>query len=410
MSQALSTLSLTHGFRLTGRMQTQMVMPFLDASPGIDLLKRGDSSCSLHATYMLSKNPLLVCTRPLHAVDKQCSFLAFALQSDKRQTENHRVRAKAQEDDDMEDDWEDLQTEFLRIFPDVSNGRPKAQEKMYHKHIKTDATSASEVASFSLKSDSKPKEDIRDKNKRKLALDKVLKILRKYGSKSSAAPSRDVFSTVQSSNNKPPNKTSYAQSSNGKPPYKTSHAQSLNDNSPYRTSYAQYVATNRDSKPKDPTHAKDKSAVDSVLEVLQKSPPREHIEKTSSPITAPVVRQQEQIASVSFQPENSGFADDSLNVGHDDEKQIKSVVQHAASDVPETSSISAVKVGESKSLMNDNALQLDSSLVQQVDLRTLKLSDLKIIAKSHGLKGFSRLKKDELLELLKNLQIKKVTN
>ena len=62
--------------------------------------------------------------------------------------------------------------------------------------------------------------------------------------------------------------------------------------------------------------------------------------------------------------------------------------------------IAALSEGDDSELTYNNENGIEEQVVQDDDLSALKLSELRALAKSRGLKGFSKMKKVELVELL----------
>lgn len=122
----------------------------------------------------------------------------------------------------------------------------------------------------------------------------------------------------------------------------------------------------------------------------------ESVEISPSSITEIlVVGQHDQQVSAGCQPGSGGLVDDYVNLTQANKEQLESSLQSTTPHMLDTSRMTSMNTSKS---MPD---ELASSLIEHMDLSTLRIAEMRIIAKSRGLKGYSKLKKGELLELLK---------
>lgn len=129
---------------------------------------------------------------------------------------------------------------------------------------------------------------------------------------------------------------------------------------------------------------------------LPKEVHTESVEISPSSITEIlVVGQHDQRVSAGCQPGSGGLVDDYVNLTQANKEQLESSLQSTTPHMLDTSRMTSMNTSKS---MPD---ELASSLIEHMDLSTLRIAEMRIIAKSRGLKGYSKLKKGELLELLK---------
>lgn len=324
----------------------------------LELSKTTISLLSLHAVYMLPNSPLLMCKQPLYDIDMQRAFPAFLTKATRGQSRNYRklanprdkknhenMNAKSDELSDIEDDYECPKQEFVSEFPADSydhNVKPSS----------TAASSASEIVALFMKVKSQPKDDSHVKVKdqgvqmseakpTKTVGSAFLEVLQKY------LPEREVQKKKA-------------------PHFEARRRQ--------RALTTQSVESN--SFPKAPHTQSVKTSASSIKE-------------------SSVPRQQDQWVSASCQPGSRGLVDDHVNLIPANKAQLKSILQSTTAHMLDTPHVNSVKTSES---VPD---QLASSLIEHMDLSTLRIPEMRIIAKSRGLKGYSKLKKGELLELLR---------
>eukprot|EP01018_Ginkgo_biloba_P030545 Gb_41693 [translate_table: standard] len=343
-----------------GRMTDGTSFSPLGSSPILEMSRRGDLSSMLHAEYMLSRS-LLMCKRPLHAV--QACIPAFAMKTGQSEGFGKQKRLNHRKEDS-----EHSQPLPLPAFTSAPNN-PQL------KPSSTSASSESDIVALFMKVKSQPKEarQVKDKDQRvhlqaakpKGTADSVLKVLQRYSyqgdlkNKSSLqhpTSCEDGISTVQ-----------------------TSTSESISE-----SQHLKSVVTS--------TNSLEESS--QTNELSFKRLPSNFVRR--SPIIASVVRQQDQLASASSPAEGKGFEDASFKLGHGDKNQRDSSLHYSVPKIPE--STTSVNTRESES---STTVQVVSSLIEQMDLSTLRLPEMRIIAKSRGLKGYSKLKKADLLELLK---------
>lgn len=320
-----------------------------------ELSKTTVSSLSLHAMYMLPNSPMLMCKQPFYDIDMQRSFPAFVTKATGGQSGNYRKLAKSQDKknhenlnaksnelSDVEDDYEYPKQEFVSEFPADSydhNVKPSS----------TAASSASEIVALFMKAKAQPKDDSHVKVKdQRVQMSEAkptgtigsifLEVLQKY------QPQRDV------QKNKAP------------------HFEA-----PSRQRALTTESVERNSFPKAPHTQSVKISTSSIKESL-------------------VVRQQ---VSASCQPGGRELVDDHVNLTPENKAQLKSNLQSTTPHMLDTSREAFLNTSES---MPD---QPASSLIEHMDLSTLRVPEMRIIAKSRGLKGYSKLNKGELLELLR---------
>lgn len=301
---------------------------------------------------------MLTCKQPLYDCDMQRSFPAFATKATNGQSGNYRklakprdkknhenMIAKSDEQSDVEDNYEYPKQDLVSEFPADS----------YDHNIKpssTAASSASEIVALFMKAKSQPKDDCHAKVK-----DQGFKMSETKSTRTVGSTFLEVLKKYLPQGEVQKNKALHFEAPRRQ---KTLTTQSLKSNSLPKALHTQSVEISPSS----------------IKESL-------------------VVRKQDQRVSASCQPGGRRLVNDYVNLKQANKVQSESNFQSTTPHMLDTSRVTSMNTSES---MPD---QLASPLIEHMNLSTLRIPEMRIIAKSRGLKGYSKLKKGELLELLK---------
>lgn len=358
-SDSPSTSSITahsiRAFRISDGIHVSSFSP-----PSVsELSKTTASLLSLHAVYMLPNGPMLMRKQPLYNCDMKRSFPAFATKATKGQSGNYyrklakprdkrnheNMSAKSDELSDFEDNDEYPKQDLVCEFSADSYDHDV-------KSSSTVASSASEIVALFMKVKSHPKDDSHAKDK-----GQGVKM-------SEAKPTATVgFTLLEAVKKYLPQKD-------------VQENKALHFEAPTRQRTLTIQSLKSNSLPKEVHTESVEISPSSIKEIL-------------------VVGEHDQRVSAGCQPGSGGLVDDYVNLTQANKEQLESSLQSTTPHMLDTSRMTSMNTSKS---MPD---ELASSLIEHMDLSTLRIPEMRIIAKSRGLKGYSKLKKGELLELLK---------
>lgn len=419
-SDSPSTSSITarsnRAFRISDGIRVSSFSP----SSVSELSKTTASLLSLHAVYMLPNGPMLMRKQPLYNCDMKRSFPDFTTKATKGQSGNY-YRKLAKPRDKRNHENMSAKSDELSDFED--NDKYPKQDLVcefsadsYDHDVKSSSTvasSASEIVALFMKVKSHPKDDSHAKDKGqgvKMSEAKptgrvestFLEVLKKY------LPQEDVQKNKALHFEAPMGQQTLTQPKDDSHVKDKGQGVKMSEAKPTATvgftlleAVKKYmpqknVQENKALHFEAPTRQRTLTIQSLKSNSLPKEVHTESVEISPSSITEIlVVGQHDQRVSAGCQPGSGGLVDDYVNLTQANKEQLESSLQSTTPHMLDTSRMTSMNTSKS---MPD---ELASSLIEHMDLSTLRIAEMRIIAKSRGLKGYSKLKKGELLELLK---------